>query len=417
MAAQSMGTKGPEARGESSWMARATSSLPVPLSPSRRMVALEAAAWRTVSMAERKAGELPTRPPTLESWATFSRSRRFSSRRRYFSSAFLTVRTSWCRRSGLVRKSSAPSFMASTAASTVPYAVISTTSTCGAMALAARSRATPDMPGIIRSVTTTRISSLRRVSRAFSPEGAERTRRPSRSRMRRTDSRWPGSSSTTSTVSRSSAAAVLIRSPSEAREEPPLLAFPDEDDAIDVDELPPFRRAREGELVAVVEAVFHRDAIAVELMELADVDAQPLVRDPGEALLELLPKPPLVVVVRRIARGARILEEVLAGQVEDALDVAILDRAAVLLDHQEDGPVLLGVLDLGVADVAGGAADRRHEHGERRRERSNGWMRRGKSLRDKSQRLSCPEMSGHVNLFLARTPKCRPPAGRRFGLL
>src|SRR5690606_40195968 len=85
--------------------------------------------------------------------------------------------------------------------------------------------------------------------------------------------------------------------------------------------------------------------------------------------------------------------------------------------NQEDGPVLLGVLDLGVADVAGGAADRRHEHGERRRERSNGWMRQGKSLRDKSQRLSCPEMSGHVNLFLARTPKCRPPAGRRFGLL
>ena len=39
MAPQSTATKGPDARGDAVWMARATSSLPVPLSPWMRTVA------------------------------------------------------------------------------------------------------------------------------------------------------------------------------------------------------------------------------------------------------------------------------------------------------------------------------------------------------------------------------------------
>src|SRR5690606_32611997 len=162
-----------------------------------------------------------------------------------------------------------------------------TTSTCGAIAFAARSRATPDIPGIIRSVTTTRTSSLRRYSRAFSPEGAARTRSPSRWRMRRTESRLPGSSSTTSTVSRSSGAPTSDR-PSKSGDESPVAALVHEDDAVDVHELPPFRGAREGELVAEVEAVLDGDAPAIAFVELTDVDAAALVLALAEALLELL---------------------------------------------------------------------------------------------------------------------------------
>ena len=43
-AAQLMATKGPYFRVDLSWMARATSSLPVPLSPMMNMLALEGAA-------------------------------------------------------------------------------------------------------------------------------------------------------------------------------------------------------------------------------------------------------------------------------------------------------------------------------------------------------------------------------------
>src|SRR5690606_24511113 len=197
-------------------------------------------------------------------------------------------------------------------------------------------------------------------------------------RMRRTESRLPGSSSPTSTVSRSSGAPTSDR-PSKSGDESPVAALVHEDDAVDAHELPPFRGAREGELVAGGEAVLDVDASAIEFVERTDVAAEALVLDLGEALLELLAKPPLVVVVGGIPRRPGILEEVVAGQIEDALDVAVFDRPPILLDHQEDGAVLLGVLDLGVSDVTRGAADRHRQQDERRREGADGWVRQRKS--------------------------------------
>ena len=89
-------TKGAPARGECVWMARATSSLPVPLSPSTRIVEREGPARRTRSKTLRIASDLPTirpRPYCLES-SCFRR--RFSSVRRRASAPLRTVsRTSW----------------------------------------------------------------------------------------------------------------------------------------------------------------------------------------------------------------------------------------------------------------------------------------------------------------------------------
>ena len=61
MAAQLMATNGPALRGLRLWMARATSSLPVPLSPVTSTAALLGATWRMSEKSSRMAGERPTR--------------------------------------------------------------------------------------------------------------------------------------------------------------------------------------------------------------------------------------------------------------------------------------------------------------------------------------------------------------------
>jgi len=58
MAAQLTGMSGRPARGELSWMARAMSSLPVPLSPRRRTVASDGDACMTTSIVRRQASEV-----------------------------------------------------------------------------------------------------------------------------------------------------------------------------------------------------------------------------------------------------------------------------------------------------------------------------------------------------------------------
>ena len=142
IAAQLTATNGPFARALFSWSARASSSLPVPLSPSSSTVASLGAACMTMSIVRRHASELPmiARRRFSASWALRLR---FSTSSDCFSSALRTIFTTCVRLSGFVTKSYAPSFIASTAVSTVPYAVISTTSVSGAIVLAARSRSMP----------------------------------------------------------------------------------------------------------------------------------------------------------------------------------------------------------------------------------------------------------------------------------
>ena len=66
MAAQLTGTNGPPWRGLDWWMARATSSLPVPLSPRSSTVASESATARIRSSAACIAGERPSRASQAE---------------------------------------------------------------------------------------------------------------------------------------------------------------------------------------------------------------------------------------------------------------------------------------------------------------------------------------------------------------
>ncbi len=80
-AAQETATNGPPARGLSAWMARARTSLPLPLSPRTRMVELERAAVRASSKTRCMAGLFERRSRNLYScfsaWrrTAFSRTR------------------------------------------------------------------------------------------------------------------------------------------------------------------------------------------------------------------------------------------------------------------------------------------------------------------------------------------------------
>jgi len=80
MAAQLTLTSGHLALGLWSWMAEATSSLPVPLSPRMSTVASVGATVRMVSSTARMAGDEPIRRVALRSAWISSRSARFSSR-------------------------------------------------------------------------------------------------------------------------------------------------------------------------------------------------------------------------------------------------------------------------------------------------------------------------------------------------
>jgi hypothetical protein len=185
-------------RLELSWIARANSSLPVPLSPRSSTVALDGATCCTSSSVCRIGRD----PPMIArcrrvSWSCARRTW-FSSTRDCWSMARLTARTIWMRLKGLVTKSHAPSFIASTAVSTVPNAVMRMNSVSGDTVFAARKRSSPLMPGIMRSVRHVLTRSRRSRSRAALPSGAVRTSIFSRSKMRTSDSRLARSSSTIS---------------------------------------------------------------------------------------------------------------------------------------------------------------------------------------------------------------------------
>ena len=119
-AAQCTATNGPFDRGPSWWIALATSSLPVPLSPWISTVAREPATWRMVSKTSCMAGERPIMFSSPYLSSSCSRSRSFSS------SIFLALSTrsstssNLSRLIGLVMKSVAPCCIASTASSTSP---------------------------------------------------------------------------------------------------------------------------------------------------------------------------------------------------------------------------------------------------------------------------------------------------------
>jgi hypothetical protein len=178
IAAQLIATNARPRREESSWIARAKSSLPVPLSPSRSTVASVAATRSTSARTVRIAGDSPTIGGNVFEVASAKRS---DSRERVRRS--IARRTSRRRRSGstgLVMKSSAPCFMASTAVSMEPNAVMTRTGSVGSRAIAASSTARPSAPGSRQSVSTrSTFSPPRRRSTAWAPLPMPATVRPS----------------------------------------------------------------------------------------------------------------------------------------------------------------------------------------------------------------------------------------------
>ncbi len=156
MAAQLIATKGPFARAESWCSARLMSSLPVPLSPRRSTVASVAAARCRASIASLSAGSSPsTRGSPKRRWYSSLRSTSSVTMRR-FSTARSRRSSRWSVSTGFVRKSAAPSFIARTASSTVPKAVITTTGVSGSASRAACRTSKPLPAGSLRSVRTTR---------------------------------------------------------------------------------------------------------------------------------------------------------------------------------------------------------------------------------------------------------------------
>ena len=80
MAAQFTLTNARDARCERLWIARATSSFPVPVSPVMSTVESVGATCATLVSTARSAGEVPTISSNIDDLSTSSRSARFSSR-------------------------------------------------------------------------------------------------------------------------------------------------------------------------------------------------------------------------------------------------------------------------------------------------------------------------------------------------
>ncbi|MBP2684250.1 MAG: hypothetical protein H6Q79_2289, partial [Deltaproteobacteria bacterium] len=136
MAAQFTATKGPSALREWAWIRRAIISFPEPLSPVMRMPASVLDTLSVISISRFTAEEEPmiSRSTPLAR----IRSSRTSVAKWRRSRALSTERRSWSRWKGFPMKSYAPLFIAFTAVSTLPKAVMTRTGISGACFLMRR---------------------------------------------------------------------------------------------------------------------------------------------------------------------------------------------------------------------------------------------------------------------------------------
>ena len=174
-AAQLSATNGRSARALPAWIARAASSFPVPVSPVMRTVPAAGAARRISSFTCCIAGLVPTSAssePVGRMWRCSKSTWRASCRR---SDAARTRIRSSSRKNGFCTKSTAPSFIDSTAVSTVPKPVMmmKTESTRRSRSLRRTSR--PDMPGIFMSDRMTSKAPPLASAKPSSPLGADCT--------------------------------------------------------------------------------------------------------------------------------------------------------------------------------------------------------------------------------------------------
>src|SRR5262245_45923223 len=194
IAAQFTWTNGCRLRRLLRWIDRATSSLPTPLSPSSRTVALVGAArlmasqiWRSEPLS-----------PTIWCRASAARfSERFSFSSCVVFSALRIVTRTRSLASGFSMKSNAPSLVASTAVLTVPCPEMMTTGSDSVTWRIFCSVSRPSMPPILMSRNARSGVSRSMSARASAPLDASCTSYPSYSRIIRTERRISASSSTT----------------------------------------------------------------------------------------------------------------------------------------------------------------------------------------------------------------------------
>jgi hypothetical protein len=163
-AAQLIATNGLAARALPPWIARASTSLPLPLAPVISTAESVRDTRRASSMTACIAGLRVTRPsakrrPSPSSAAVPPTWRRTQSSRR-------------SRSTGLVRKSTAPRCVARTASGMSPCAEISATGRPGQRCWMRASSSMPSMPGMRRSASTKPGRASARRSSASSPEAA-----------------------------------------------------------------------------------------------------------------------------------------------------------------------------------------------------------------------------------------------------
>ncbi len=185
--------KGASLRFESAWIAVATSSFPVPLSPVTRIRASVGATRLTRSRTASMASDDPTR---FASGPSVPWRARVRSRARRTSSAPFTVSSTDSGVRGFSMKWKAPIRVASTASEREASPLIITTVVAGACSRYRGSASSPVMPGSMRSSSTTSGS---RSSISASPSSAvpaSRTRYPSASSRARSERRMLPSSST-----------------------------------------------------------------------------------------------------------------------------------------------------------------------------------------------------------------------------
>src|SRR6516164_3278899 len=191
-AAQFSVTNGPSRRGDFSWMARATSSLPVPVWPKMHTL-VSLAATRSIC-----ANSLAIAAPPPTSWCLPSRffSSVFSSSRRDTRSAFSTVTSSLSVDSGFSRKSSAPSLVARTAMAMFACPEIRMTGAFMPAPLISSRNSSPLLPGITTSEKITSNFSLRSNSTARFALSQTVASCPARRNARESEARVFASSST-----------------------------------------------------------------------------------------------------------------------------------------------------------------------------------------------------------------------------
>ena len=197
MAAQLTATNGRPRRRPLSWIARATSSFPAPLSPRMRRGASTAAVRRMSSNSLRALRLWPMRPPRENARRSRLRRKPCASRILRASRPARTASTSCCGEKGFTRYSAAPNFIASTAESTAGNPVIRMTTMLGSTSLATRRISMPPTSGILRSVTVTSTAEVRSRVSAFRPDSARMTSQPLLRSTSAHMSRVSGSSSTT----------------------------------------------------------------------------------------------------------------------------------------------------------------------------------------------------------------------------